>query len=125
VRAVWKLMLRRVRTAREPLAFLYRCDAPGVRRLLRMELVAGGDGAVGFRSTLVNESSEPTYAATWTKDEATASVCGWCARVRRDAVWVSPDEAAFELGLIGERDTQLSHGICEPCAEELRARLDT
>src|SRR6266852_7911105 len=31
VRAVWSQMLRRVREVGGPLAFLYRCDAPGLR----------------------------------------------------------------------------------------------
>jgi hypothetical protein len=119
VSAVWRLMLRRVRSATGPLAFLYRCDAPGVRRLLQMELLGEDDGFVAFRSTLVSTAVEPTYTGTWTKSSGTVAVCGWCARVRLEDRWVQPEEVSYALGLTGDRDTQLSHGVCETCAREL------
>lgn len=122
VRAVWSLLLRRVREVGGPLAFLYRCDAPGVRRLMQMELLADSDGYVAFRSTQIKAASVDTYVGRWEQGTCRDAivVCGWCARVQLDS-WVSPEQAAAELGLTGGRAARLSHGVCETCARELRA----
>jgi hypothetical protein len=122
VRAVWSQLLRRVRELGGPLAFLYRCDAPGLRRLTQMELLADSDGYVAFRSTQIKVAAAATYIGRWEQGTCRDAifVCGWCARVRLDA-WVAPEEAAAELGLAGGRGARLSHGVCETCARELRA----
>jgi len=122
VRAVWSQMLRRVREVGGTLAFLYRCDAPGLRRLTQMELLADSYGYVAFRSTQIKVAAAATYIGRWEQGTCRDAivVCGWCARVRLDS-WVAPEEAATELGLTGGRGARLSHGVCETCARELRA----
>jgi hypothetical protein len=123
VRAVWSLLLRRVREVGGPLAFLYRADGPGARRLMQMELLADNDGYVAFRSTLIKSAAAPTFVGRWeqgtTRDAIV--VCGWCARVNLGESWVAPQEATAELGLLGGRGARLSHGVCETCASELKA----
>jgi hypothetical protein len=123
VRAVWSLLLRRVRDVGGPLAFLYRCDGPGVRRLMQMELLADSDGYIAFRSTQIKTASAATYLGRWEQGirRDAIVVCGWCARVRLEESWVAPEAAADELGLTGGRGARLSHGICETCARELKA----
>ena len=122
VRAVWSQLLRRVREAEGPVAFLYRCDAPGLRRLAQMELLADSDGFVAFRSTQIKAAAAATYVGRWEQGTCRDAivVCGWCARVQLDS-WVAPEEAATELGLTGGRGARLSHGVCETCARELKA----
>jgi hypothetical protein len=122
VRAVWSQMLRRVRKVGGPLAFVYRCDGPGMRRLTQMELLADSDGYVAFRSTQIKAAAAATYVGRWEQGTCRDAVvvCGWCARVHLDA-WVAPEEAAAELGLTGGRAARLSHGVCETCARELKA----
>ncbi|HEV7640055.1 MAG TPA: hypothetical protein VGO39_04190 [Gaiellaceae bacterium] len=121
VRAVWSLLLRRARGAERPLAFLYRCDGPGVRRLMQMEMLAE-DGSVAFRSTQIKAAAASTYLGRWEQGTSRDAVvvCGWCARVHLET-WVAPEAAADELGLTGGRAARLSHGLCETCARELRA----
>jgi hypothetical protein len=122
VRAVWSLLLRRVREQGGPLVFLYRCDGPGTRRLAQMELLADSDGYVAFRSTLIKAASAPTYLGRWEQGTCrdAVAVCGWCARVLLNESWVAPEQAATELGLTGGRSARLSHGVCETCARELK-----
>jgi hypothetical protein len=121
VRAVWALLLRRVRDVGGPLAFLYRCDGPGVRRLMQMELLAEDEGVVAFRSTLIEAAAADTYLGRWEQCSTRRAVvvCGWCARVQLDR-WVAPEDAAAELGLMGSRTARLSHGLCDTCARELQ-----
>lgn len=118
VRAVWRELLDCVRTARLPLSFLYRCDAPDVERTLHMDIEPLGGGVV-FRSALLHERPRDRVslldpAAPRAGD--TVTVCGWCARVRRDE-WVEADA----IGLEGDAfQPPLAHGICEACAAEMR-----
>jgi hypothetical protein len=119
VRAVWRDLLECVRTARLPLSFLYRCDAPDVERTLRMDLEPLGGGVV-FRSALLDELPRDRVSlldADAPRAGEPVTVCGWCARVRRDE-WVEADA----LGLEGDvSQPPLAHGICEACADEMRA----
>jgi hypothetical protein len=122
--SVWQLLLRHVRAKQASLSFLYRCDAPGVPRLMQMELTPGTGGAVSFRSTFVRIAEGPALIAEWAVSgvREPVTVCGWCGRVHADG-WVAPDYAAEQLGLTtaGADWPRLSHGICETCARELRA----
>jgi hypothetical protein len=124
VRGVWQLLLRHVRARQAALSFLYRCDAPGVPRLMQMELSPDARGAVSFRSTFVRIAEGPFFVGEWAADDARppVTVCGWCGRVRADG-WVTPDCAAEQLGLAtpDAEWPRLSHGICDTCARELRA----
>ncbi len=123
VRAVWALLLRRARTTGRPIDFLYRCDAPGLARVLRMELLPAPDDSLTFRSTQIRTAPATTLAGRRDTGSARAElvVCGWCARVRVDDGWLSADRAVELLGLVEERPRRLSHGICDACARELRS----
>ena len=122
VRAVWALLVRRARTKGEPVSFLYRCDAPGLARVLRMELRPHPDDSITFVSTPVREEPARTFAGSRGAGR-TVSVCGWCARVRVGNVWVPPEQAAERLGLLDDEQPRLSHGVCDTCARELRSAL--
>lgn len=127
VRGVWSLLLRHVRREQRHLAFLYRCDAPGIRRLMQMELLAEDDGSVAFRSRAVRMTAAPTVVGRWEAGphRPTVAVCGWCGRIHADG-WITPDEAIELLGLGDDtKPPRLTHGICETCARELRALART
>jgi hypothetical protein len=124
VRATWALLLRRVREGRIPVVFVYRCDGPGVRRLMQMELLADRIGSVQFRSTAVSITETDTIVGRWETGSArdTVLVCGWCGRVHAGD-WVQPEQAIELLGLHESRQPRLSHGICESCAAELKSAV--
>jgi hypothetical protein len=123
VRAVWSLLLSRVRTKGEPISFFYRCDAPGVARVLQMELVPSRDGSVTFRSTQLRTAEARTFSgrSDTGSNRGLVSVCGWCARVHVGDTWAPPEQAAQLLGLLDDEQPRLSHGVCDTCARELRA----
>jgi len=124
VRAIWSLLLRRTRTKGEPITFLYRCDAPGLARVLQMELRPHRDDSVTFTSTIVREDAGRTFAGRWetaTTSGATVTVCGWCARVAVGGAWAPPEQAAELLGLLEDEQPRLSHGVCDTCARDLRS----
>lgn len=124
VRAIWRLLLQRVRRTDELAVFVYRCDAPDTRRLLQMELVPGSDGAVEFRSQPVREDTRVRVSLIdprATRSDDVVTVCGWCARVRLGD-WIEPEEAVDRLGLLaGDLQPRLTHGICDACAADMRA----
>ena len=122
VRATWSLLLRRVREGRVPLAFLYRCDGPGIRRTMQMELASQRDGSVAFRSSQINAVRTDTFIGRWETGSGreTVLVCGWCGRVHAEE-WVQPEDAIARLGLHEQRHPRLSHGICDACARELKS----
>jgi len=124
VRATWALLLRRVREGRIPVVFVYRCDGPGVRRLMQMELLADRIGSVQFRSTAVSITETDTIVGRWETGSArdTVLVCGWCGRVHAGD-WVQLEQAIELLGLHESRQPRLSHGICESCAAELKSAV--
>ena len=120
--AAWALLLRRARAAGRPITFTYRCDAPGLRRLMEMELESGDGGAVTFRSRQLRTTVAPTYNGRWEPPGShdPVVVCGWCAHVLRGSRWRAAEEATDALGFAGGQPVQLTHGICDTCEQELR-----
>lgn len=120
VRSVWSVLLRRARTSRAPLTFSYRCDAPGLRRIMEMELRANGAGAVAFASRTLEETPGQVLGGPWASetDPPLIVVCGWCGRAR-DGHWREPHEV---ITLYADRLPKLSHGICDECVKKFSAR---
>src|SRR6185436_20078162 len=54
-RHIYKRMVDRVRIDGTPIRFQFRCDAPGRRRLLAMEIARADNGSVEFAVTSVAE----------------------------------------------------------------------
>ncbi len=128
VRAIWQLLLRHVRTEQTSLSFLYRCDSPGLPRVMQMELTPEPGGAVAFRSQFVRVLDEPSLTGRWDASGGrdAVEVCGWCGRVRAGD-WLAPGRAVDLLGLSAPeaRRPRLTHGICDGCVRELRGLMRT
>lgn len=120
-RGLYSDLLERVRAGR-PVSFPFRCDSPGVRRFLRMEMRPGGGGRVEF---LVRaENVEPRPLQPLPSAGGLLRVCGWCRRVAAPGGWLELEDAARDLGLF-ERETlpRATHGICEPCEDRVSRTL--
>jgi hypothetical protein len=105
----------------------FRCDSPSERRHLRMTLSPAGAEAIRCATTL--ERAEPRARVRLLDDSSPRSqdllsVCSWCKKIRMpDGSWSEVEVAVEALGLFGAVGLpQLSHGVCEPCREELRKR---
>ncbi len=119
----------RVAAAGTPLRYLFRCDAPTVRRYMRMRLERTGAGAVRASTHLLAE--EPRAARLLFADPMAAPaawplrrICSYCKRIEH------PGEAGSWLdGEAYEADghsleARLSHGVCPACAAHLVDSLE-
>jgi hypothetical protein len=123
VRMLYRKMVAAVRRGRT-ITFLYRCDAPAIRRLLEMTIRSLGQGEVEFTST-IKELSRRKPVAFFDRQAPRTSehlrICGWCQRVAvAPGGWIEPEAAAEALGLfVGDAVPEMTHGICEPCRDEM------
>lgn len=117
-RHVYKDLIARARAGRS-LSFTYRCDAPALRRFMRMRMLPSGDGGVTFRST--TERTETRAPVALLEPGARAgrvivTICSWCKRARVEGGWHEVEVAVTRLGLFdGGPMPGLSHGMCDEC----------
>lgn len=122
VRQLYRHLLAAVR-AGSTFRIPFRCDAPGLRREMVLDMHPETDGAVAFRSELVSEVPQSAAFPRPPKDGLVV-VCGWCARVHVDAEWLSTERAIDRLGLFQESySPPMTHGICGECHTSVFAQL--
>ena len=118
-RELYRLLLARVRTARVPIEFEFRCDSPTAKRFMRM-VVTSDQQRLVFSTELVRLEptiENPLLYRTIRVCHNLIKICGWCKKLRiGDDRW---EEAEVALGILGpfRQNTMpiVSHGICEPC----------
>ncbi len=126
---VWRLLVERVRAGGQPAEVPLRCDAPHVRRWLKMSITPGSDGTVTFRCELVFEEARESVSLLDTNSERDVELqpvplCTWCARVQHDDRWVTIEQFVQSARLL-ERSSvpPLAHGICATCRDQMSAEL--
>lgn len=122
---LWQGLLARAR-AGERVSVPYRCDAPGLRRFLTMQLGADEDGSVLLTSLLVLEErrTEVSWLATTAGPGAElVRSCSWCRSFAVGDEWVEVEEAVARLRLLESAPPQITHGLCPGCAGMLAAEL--
>lgn len=124
-RQVYRDLMTRVRDGHE-VTFPYRCDAPALRRFMRMTMIPAPDRGVVFQSVVERTEAR---AASPLVDGAPAGapgspgstgvlvrVCSWCRRVHVRETWQEVEVAVEWLGLFaGGPAPSLTHGMCEDC----------
>lgn len=116
------LLLARVRKRKAPvLALPFRCDAPEVRRYMRMDIVPLPDGAVEYRCCVVSEQKRPAplplHHCRNGEQDGMLRLCSWCNRVdAHNDEWLELDVAAtrFQLFALAEIPS-VTHTICNTC----------
>ncbi len=127
-RSIWRALLARVRKAAAPSRFRFRCDSPGMRRLLEMTITPGAGGSIEFTTTVVLAERRMAVALLDPAVERTdelLTTCAWCARVRcHDDEWCDLEEGVQRLNLF-DRDAlpRLSHGMCPSCLTAMEAEI--
>lgn len=117
-REVYRTLIARVREGRD-LGFPYRCDAPHLRRFMRMTMWPDGEGGVWFESAILRV--EPRAACWRLPDAAEATgvllpACAWCGRVAVEGGWDEIEVAIARLDLFGDAPLPaLTHGMCPTC----------
>lgn len=115
---IWRRVLVRAR-AGATIDVRIRCDAPTLRRLLRLVVSPDGD-RVCVRSSPISAEPRPSVALLEVGRQSTAELlgcCSWCKRWRLPTGgWVEVEVLVSALGLF-EREVLpgVTHGICEDC----------
>lgn len=123
---LYRQLLQRVREG-QVLRFKFRCDSPGRRRLMEMEMGPAEVGAVKFRTRTVSET-ERDPQALWERrencSEGLVVACGWCKKLQVEGVWEEIEDAVTHLRLFEHGlSPAITHGICEECRQDVLATL--
>ncbi|HTO05072.1 MAG TPA: hypothetical protein VL069_15280 [Opitutus sp.] len=99
--------------------FLYRCDAPGLRRVFEMRVELIGSDVV-FTSTLQSAEARKPVAfleANRARGADLIRMCSWCQKVSNaQGAWLGVEEAVVSMRLLAKVPMpRITHGICEPC----------
>jgi hypothetical protein len=115
------LRVRRGVTAR----FSLRCDSPTARRRLQMVVSPADLGAVRFESVVTASEPRPDQRLLrrdLPRGPGLLTVCSWCKRVSLPEGWAEVEDAVARLAVFDvDRPPALTHGICPPCAQQMRA----
>ena len=103
--------------------FDFRCDSPGCRRTLEMNVAREENGGVEFRTRTLSEELRPSQILLESRpaiSDELLRVCSWCNAVNVRHAWVEVEEAVKLLRLFERsRMPHLTHGICGPCRETM------
>ncbi|MCC7263531.1 MAG: hypothetical protein IT369_13520 [Candidatus Latescibacteria bacterium] len=128
LRHLFELLLKRVRRTQQWVVLPFRCDGPGERRFMQLEVHAYPDQSVDFVSRLLHAEPRPPVAVLGpggARTQERLRICSWCNRVNlSQGKWVEVEEALSHLGLFSDRDLpQLAYDLCPTCEVEFRAGL--
>lgn len=125
---LYRLLMRRVRATDAPLLVPFRCDSPGARRSMRLEIAPGLDGALAFKGILLRKEGRRALRLLGggePRSRALLAICSYCKRVRTpEAEWLEVEDAVVRMRLLSaEQMPRLSHAVCPHCGVVLRALL--
>jgi hypothetical protein len=119
VRHLYRLLFSRLRDTHGTTRFPFRCDSPGLRRFMELEIVALPDGGLRFSARLKRvERRVPVRVvdAHVARSEELVAICSWCRRVRADGeLWLELEDAASGLRLLEDSPPAITHTICTDC----------
>lgn len=117
------VLLGKVRRSAAPLFGLpFRCDAPHLRRYMRMDLIARGQGEVEYRCSIERVEQRPAIASITAPDGAEfLRMCSWCKKVHAGSTsWLEIEDAIAALGLFDAAALPaISHTMCDACLAAL------
>lgn len=113
------------------ISFSFRCDAPDVKRRMKMSIsplrVGAEVAGVLYQSTILSERTRPSLrfleiseALEQYKEEPAplVGICSFCSKINWPSgtatTWVEPEDY-YRFG--GTSEVRISHGVCPPCAE--------
>ena len=123
---LYGIIFEKVRRRRIELSFQYRCDSPGKRRYLEMNVAPLKGQMVEIRNPIVKIENRESIDIL--RNEVKAGdkfiiMCSWCKKVKAED-WVEVEDAIKKYGLF-EKDSlpQITHSICKVCTEKLYMTL--
>jgi hypothetical protein len=127
-REIYDMLIETVRGNQKSINFSFRCDSPGKRRFMNMEMIPQGKGKIEFISYLDREEVRLPVALldiSTQRSEEFVTVCSWCKRVKvKETLWLEIEEVMEHMPLFNKRLLpNLSHGVCPSCCESLMKRM--
>ena len=118
-RQIWRHLLDRARDG-HPIQLTMRCDAPAVRRMVRLVATAEPARAVRFESLVVEEARRAAIALldpNQPRGHHEVMLCSWCHAVRVGTTWEPLEVVAGrdELFEAPHGVPAITHGICDDC----------
>jgi hypothetical protein len=127
-RHLYDALTKRVHETGNAVHFPLRCDGPGVRRFLRMDVLPEPDRGVTFLSTLVRAEPRPPVPLldpALDRSDELLKMCGWCKRVDWRGGWAEVERYLEESGLMEATFLpRVSHGICPECRADMMLLVD-
>lgn len=125
---IYRQLHHRVRSQGTQVRFSFRCDGPGLRRLLELNISAGTEQQLIYRvRTVKQEAREPVSLLDpqQPRSERFVTMCAWCKRVSSPDGWLEVEDAVEAMSLFADpRPPQLTHGICGDCSRRLQQVLE-
>ncbi|HUG09835.1 MAG TPA: hypothetical protein VMM36_02420 [Opitutaceae bacterium] len=121
--SIYHEVLERVRNG-TTITLPLRCDAPTLRRWLKLTASPMPSGGVRFVSRTIRQEVRPYLAIldpSLPRSKALLTTCGWCRKFHiHGNAWVEAERAVREMNLFEQTTLpQLTHGICPVCVESM------
>jgi hypothetical protein len=120
-RHLYETIIATARARGKSVGFGFRCDTPGERRLLHMEVVPQAGDHVAFEVSLVESQPRPSVdllRVDRAQSDELIRMCSWCKRLPLDdESWVEVEEALETLRVFDVPGPlpAITHGICPEC----------
>ncbi|MGE5814369.1 MAG: hypothetical protein ACM36C_07775 [Acidobacteriota bacterium] len=126
---LWAIVLDHVASTGRPVHLPFRCDGPGLIRMMDMFVEPAPDGGLRLVSTVVQTTARPHASIIDVNaprnHDRMLWMCSWCKRLQAQDRWINVDEAAREFGLLEGNDVpEITHGLCPTCEREIVAELE-
>jgi hypothetical protein len=122
VRHLYQLLFSRVRRHRPIPRLPFRCDSPGVRRFMELDLSVLPDDGLLCKAQLKRTERRPPVSlldSSTGRSQALVIVCSWCKRVRVNrGLWLEVEQAVSALGLLESEPPGITHTICTDCESQ-------
>jgi hypothetical protein len=127
-RHLYLCLLEKVRAEQQALTVSYCCDAPALRRFMRLWISPGDAKAINFVSELIREEERPVPAlldAARPKESDKLQMCSWCKKICvGENQWQEVEDAVDALGLFEAPSVpDISHTICPDCHDAVIATM--
>ena len=128
-RHIHEILLKKVRTDKVNLTIPFRCDSPGLRRYIEMNINPVDNGNIEYLCRLVKtEKRDPIllFSGEVSDPDALIRMCSWCKKIDTgDNDWKEAEEAIDVLGLFSkDYMPQISHTICDACYNDLNNKAE-
>jgi len=122
-RNYWQELLNRARDTLQPMTIDYRCDAPSLKRWMRMELQREENGnlRISHQQLATAPRSKPIhFKPARHRGQQTHIRCSFCSRIKIKEHWHEADDAAHHSNEVTHTDGHTFHvtyGLCGECVK--------